>query len=390
MEITAVETIELTDIDLDEVGWVAPESQPHERLLFVRVHTGDGTVGLGETYPRPGTDAELIHGQIAPDLIGRDPHDVERIWRDTYRSANGWGGFGGAEMRALSALDIALWDAKGKDVGAPIYDLLGGRVRDSLPTYNTCYEGEYSFMEEPGELAESLLDEGIEAMKVWPFDEVAHETGGEYIGPSGLKRGAAPVREIRETVGDRMDVAVELHGLWNAPSAKRIASHLEQYDPMWIEEPIEIGDLETYRRIAEAVDVPVIISERLMSKYQFNALLREVDVDYAMFDPNHVGGFTESKKVAALAEANQVPIAPHNCSGPVTHFANLHLGASVPNLAIMESVRGRYDGWHRDMVTVPATADGGRLELPDGPGLGTELVDDVLDAPNARRRFTEG
>jgi L-alanine-DL-glutamate epimerase-like enolase superfamily enzyme len=389
MEITAVETVELTDIDLDEVGWVGPESQPHERLLFVRVHTDDGLVGLGETYPRPTTDAELIHSEIAPDMVGRDPHDVEEIWQDTYRAANGWGGFGGSEMRALSALDIALWDLKGQDLGAPIHDLLGGRVRDSMPTYNTCYEGEYSFLEEPAELAESLLEEGIEAMKIWPYDGVAHETGGEYVGPSGLERGAEPVRKIREAVGDRMDVAMELHGLWNLPSAKRIAEHLEEYGLLWLEEPIEIGDLETYQRISEAVDVPVIVSERLMSKFQFNTLLRTVDVDYVMFDPNHVGGLTESKKVAALAEAYQVPIAPHNCSGPVTHFANLHLGACVPNLAIMESVRGRYDGWHRDMITVPATASDGRLEVPDGPGLGTELSEEVLSAPNATIRRTE-
>ena len=389
MEITAVETIGLRDIDMEETGWVGEIEEDYRQLLFIRLHTDEGLVGLGETYPRPAVDAEVIHEHIAPEILGRDAGAIEDHWRNTFRHANYWGGFGGAEMRALSGIDIALWDLKGKTAGLPIYELLGGKSRNALRTYNTCYEGEFSFMEDPVPLAESLLDEGITAMKIWPYDEIAYRNGGQYIGPDELVAGAAPLAAITEAVGDEMDVAMEFHGLWNAQCAKRIARHLEQYEPMWLEEMLEIGDLDAYADLAAATPLPVNISERLMTKYDYADLFSRVDVDVVMLDLEWVGGLTEAKKIAAMAEANQRPIAPHNCGGPVLHFANLHLGATVPNLMIMESVRGRYNGWHRDLVTTPASAEDGQLQLPEGPGLGTALADTVLEADGANRRITE-
>lgn len=388
MEITGVETIALADMDFEETGWVGEIADDYRRNLFVRLHTDEGLVGLGETYPRPDVDAELIHAHLAPELLGANPQDVEKIWRDVFRHANYWGGYGGAEMRAQSAVDIALWDLKGKIADEPIYDLLGGRCRDSLRTYNTCYEGEYSFVEEPVELARSLLAEGIEAMKIWPYDDIAYENGGQYIGPRELAEGAAPLRAIKQELGTEMDVAMEFHGLWNAQCAKRIARHLEQYDPMWLEELLEIGDVSTYAEVADSTSLPMNVSERLMTKYDYNDLFANVDVDVVMFDIEWLGGITEAKKVTAMAEANQLAIAPHNCGGPVLHFANLHVGAAVPNLMIMESVRGRYNGWHRELVTTPAEAENGRLLLPDGPGLGTELSDSVVSAEGVERRVT--
>lgn len=389
MRITAVETLALEDMDFEERGWVGEITDDYRRLLFVRLHTDTGLVGLGETYPRPAVEAEIIHRHIAPELLGRDANEIEGTWRDVFRHANYWGGYGGSEMRALSAIDVALWDLKGKAAGTPIYDLWGGRSRASLRTYNTCYEGEYSFMEEPVPLAESLLEEGIEAMKIWPYDDIAYANGGNYISLSELEAGARPLREIRDELGSAMDVAMEFHGLWNAQCAKRIARHLEPYEPMWLEELLEIGDLGTYADVADATTLPVNVSERLMTKYDYSELFDRVDVDIVMLDIEWVGGLTEARKVAAIAEAHGRPIAPHNCGGPVLHFANLHLGATVPNLMIMESVRGRYDGWHRDLVTEPASAEDGRLHLPDGPGLGTELSDAVLDTDGVSRRVSE-
>lgn len=388
MEITEVETIEVHEMDFEETAWVSEIQEDYKNNLFVRIHTSDGLVGLGETYPRPSVDAELIHSQIAPEIIGKSARDIESIWRDIFRPANYWGGHGGSEMRCLSAIDIALWDLKGKATGVPIYDLLGGQYRDTLRTYNTCYESDYNFNEEPVALAESLLDDGIEAMKIWPYDSIAYENDGRYISPTELIDGAEPIARIKSELGDKMDVAMEFHGLWDAQCAKRIASHLEQYDPMWLEELLEVGDVNTYADVADSTSLPINISERLMSKYDYNHLLSNVDVDVVMLDIEWVGGITEAQKIATLAEANQVPIAPHNCGGPVLHFANLHLGAAVPNLMIMESVRGRYDGWHKDLITDSMGGGDGRLEVPDRPGLGTELSDDVLSAENARRRST--
>jgi len=388
MRITEIETIALSDMDFEETGWVGEIEDDYRRLLFVRLHTDEGAIGLGETYPRPSVDAEVIHEQIAPDLLGRDAREIESVWRDVYRHANYWVGYGGAEMRALSAIDVALWDLAGKRAGLPVYELFGGPVRESLRTYNTCYEGEYSFMEDPVPLAESLLEEGIEAMKIWPYDDIAYENEGQYVSPSDLEAGAAPLAAIEEAHPE-MDVAMEFHGLWNVQCAKRIASHLEQYDPMWLEELLEIGGLDAYAEVAESTSLPVNVSERLMTKYNYEELLATVPVDVVMLDVEWVGGLTEARKVATMAEGAQTPIAPHNCGGPVLHFANLHLGAATPNLMIMESVRGRYDGWHRELVTTPAEAEDGRLLLPDEPGLGTALSDAVLEADGAERRVTE-
>jgi L-alanine-DL-glutamate epimerase-like enolase superfamily enzyme len=382
MRITEVETIDLSSADLEL------ESDPgddYRTLVFVRIHTDEGHVGLGETYARPSVDAAVVHRHLAPELLGEDPRRIERLWRDCYRPANVYGGHGGAEMRALSAVDVALWDLKATAAGVPLYELLGGRFRESLRTYNTCYERDYDFREEPVALAESLLEEGIDAMKIWPYDDLARETDGQHVRRADLAVGAGPLRAIRDAVGDEMDVAVEFHGLWNVQCAKQIAAHLDRYDPMWLEELVGIGDPGVYADVAAATSAPLTVSERLTNKYQYKQLLERVDVDVVMLDVEWLGGLTEARKVAALAESYQRPIAPHNCGGPVLHFANLHLGAAVPNLKILESVRDRYRGWHRDLVTTPAELEDGRLPVPEREGLGTELAPAVLEAPGAVR-----
>lgn len=389
MQIERVETIALTDMDIEEVGWVSDVSEDYRQLLFVRLHGTDGTVGLGETYPRPQVDAEVVHEHIAPRLLDPDGVGIEGLWRDVHRHANYFGGNGGAEMRALSAVDIALWDLRAKSLGVPIYELLGGRVRDDVRTYNTCYEDEYGFMTEPVTLAEDLLSEGIEAMKIWPFDETGYENGGSYVSLEEIERGIEPIRAIRDALGSRIEIAVEFHGLWDLPAAKRIAGHLEPYDPLWLEELLEVGDLSAYAEVARSTSLPLTISERLMTKHDFEQLVDAVDVDVLMFDVEWVGGLTEARKVASLAQANHLPVAPHNCGGPVLHFASLQLAAVLPNLMILESVRGRYDGWHQSLVTDPATAANGRLTVPDGPGLGTALDPSVLQSDDVRQRVTE-
>lgn len=389
MQIDRVETIALTDMDIEEVGWVSDVSDDYRQLLFVRLHGADGTVGLGETYPRPLVDANVIHEHIAPRLLESESISIEGNWHNIHQHANYFGGYGGAEMRALSAVDIALWDLRGKSLGVPIYELMGGPRRDDVRTYNTCYESKFDFMNDPVELAEDLLDDGIDAMKIWPFDDIGYANDGSYISLSEMESGAEPIKSIREALGSRMEIAVEFHGLWDLPAAKRIAQYLEPYDPLWLEELLEIGDLSAYSEIADATSLPLSVSERLMTKHDFNQLIDAVDLDVAMFDVEWVGGLTEAKKVAALAEANHLPVAPHNCGGPVLHFASLQLAATLPNLMILESVRGRYDGWHRPLVTEPATAQDGRLVVPDGPGLGTSLDPSVLESDGVMRQVTE-
>lgn len=396
MEITGIDTVTVSKETFKELGDTKDRHHSHYDIVFVRVRTDDEITGFGETYPRPGVDAELVHEQLAPDLLGADPRNVERLWNDIYKWANYHGGYGGAEMRGLSAVDIALWDIKGKDAGIPIYQLLGGKTRERVPTYNTVGGEEDRVVEEPVELARSLLDDGITAMKIWPYDNlgsrhenIAAKTNGQYISPADLKAGAEPIRLIKEEFGDEMDVGVEFHGQWNVACAKRIANHLEQYDPMWLEELLPLDDVTAYDEVARSTTCTMNVSERIFTKYQYNTLFQTVDVDVPMLDVEWIGGFTEARKVAGMAEANHLPITLHSPFPPLMNFANLQLAAATPNLMNIESVRSYYDGWHDLLLTNTVDLKDGEFSVPEGPGLGTELVVDLFELESVDLRTSE-
>jgi len=381
MQITAIETLTF------DPESALTETERDVRITLLRVHTDEGVVGLGETFPLAEMECAALHGPISDHVLGRDPRGIEGI-RDDLTTYFNYYGHAGAEFRALSALDIALWDIKGKLADEPIYELLGGRSREDIPTYNTCYDRQYDFMEEPEALAESLLGEGIRSMKIWPFDGVAPKTRGQRISNEDLQAGLEPIRRIREAVGDRMEIAVEFHGLWALTPAKRLVDAVEEYDPIWVEDVIRKGNPEAYRRLARSTSVPLCLSERLVGPYEFAQVIETGAVDVAMLDLCWAGGISTGKAVASMAEAAHLPVAPHNSGGPVLHFANAHLSATIPNLYVMEAIRDRYDGWHRNLVTTPLSASDGRLPIPRGPGLGTELDTSLLDHPDVSVRTT--
>jgi L-alanine-DL-glutamate epimerase-like enolase superfamily enzyme len=283
-------------------------------------------------------------------------------------------------MRAISAIDIALWDLAGKAAGAPIYQLLGGASRESIRTYNTCYD-RVDFMTEPVRLARELLESGIRAMKIWPFDGVARETGGQYITPDQMRRGIEPLRLIREEFGDSMDIALEFHGYWNLPSAIRIAEAVTPYSPMWLEEMLPQDNMMAYKLLANATSLPLCLSERLMTRYGFRELLENGAARIIMPDICWCGGISEAKKIAMMAETYYLPVAPHNCGGPVLHFATAHLAANLTNLNIMETVRRHYMEEYRGILTGDLMVTGGVTPLPPGPGLGVVLDPDVFTRP---------
>ena len=382
MEVTAIETV-----GFDEESTLTNTERDVD-LTLLRVHTDEGVVGLGETFPQHEMEAAALHGPIADRLLGRDPRDVQAI-RDDLLTYFNYYGHAGAEFRALSALDIALWDLKGKLLDAPVYELLGGKARTSIPTYNTCYDLQYDFMEEPVALAESLLDQNITSMKLWPFDEFAAKTRGQRISAADLEAGLEPIRAIREAVGDEMDIAVEGHGRWALPPAKEIVDAVSEYDPVWVEDVVRKGNVEVYERLASASDVPLCVSERLLGQYEFEAALETGAIDIVMPDLCWTGGLSAGQAIASMAESHHLPVAPHNSGGPVLHFANAHLSAAIPNLYVMESIRDRYDGWHRNLVTDALSVTDGRLPLPEGPGLGVSVETDLLDHPETAVRRTE-
>jgi galactonate dehydratase len=373
VKITAIETIRLSrgiTVHAGPIQW-----------LWVRIHTDEGLIGLGESYPNAESERAVVHTKLAPVLLGRDPSEIDLLWTDMFRNLN-YSGWAGAEMRAISAVDIALWDLAGKAAGLPIYKLLGGASRQSIRIYNTCYD-HVDFLKEPVRLAQELLDSNVRAMKIWPFDPVARETYGNHVTPAQIRQGLDPLRLIREKFGDSIAVAMEFHGFWNLPCAIQIAQALEPYAPMWLEEMLPQDNLASYAELARATRLPLCVSERLMTRWGFRELIENRAARVIMPDICWCGGISEAKKIATMAETYYLPIAPHNCGGPILHFASAHLSANVPNLYIMETVRRHYLDEYGGLLTNSLVPVNGELPLPPGPGLGVELSPEVLTRKDA-------
>jgi galactonate dehydratase len=373
MRIRAIETIRLSRGITVHAGPI--------RWLWVRIHTDAGLTGLGETYPQPEAESAIIHRALAPVLLGRDPLQIDRLWADMFQAVS-YSGWAGAEIRAISAVDIALWDLAGKAAGVPVYQLLGGASRSAIRTYNTCYD-HIDFLTEPVKLARDLARSGIHAMKIWPFDGIARENGGQSINAAQMRQGVEPLRLIREELGDSMDVAMEFHGYWNLPCAIKIAQGLEPYSPMWLEEMLPQDNLSAYRELAGATRLPLCLSERLMTRWGFRELIENRAARIVMPDISWCGGISEAKKIASMAETYYLPVAPHNCGGPVLHVASAHLAANLTNLYILETVRRHYLEEYRGIVTNTLRVADGALPLPPGPGLGVDLEPATLARPDA-------
>lgn len=374
--------------------------------IWVRVHTDEGLVGLGETCIGAETVEAHIHETIAPHLLGQDPLQIDRHSRTLYDLFVGYGG-SSAETRGNSAVDVALWDIFGQAVGQPIYQLLGGASRDRIRIYNTCagynygrvntgaltaadratpeqwgltqktpggpYEDLEAFIHRADELAESLLEQHITGMKIWPFDPYAVATGGHHISSDEIRKGLEPFEKIRAAVGSRMDIMLEMHAVWQLPAACRIAAAVEPFDPFWFEDPLKADDLDAIAEFARSTRVPTTLGETLSTRWAFKDLLDRHAARIVMFDIGWVGGISEARKIAAMAEAHNLPVAPHDCTGPVVLTASSHLAINAPNALIQETVRAFYTGWYRDIVTTLPTITDGFIAPPPGPGLGTAL-----------------
>jgi galactonate dehydratase len=377
------------------------DEQPN--TLWLRIHTDDGLVGLGETYYAPRAVSALIHDVLGTLLLGRPAGEIESHWNNMFSTVNFFG-FAGSEMRAISAVDMALWDLLGQHTAQPIYALLGGRTRDRIPVYNTCVSygphRDYHRWAEghAGDLARELLASGISHMKIWPFDQFGVSLGGPIgsragsgaVGPVGhflsrenLEKGLSYVKDIRAAVGDRMQIAIEGHARWNLPEAVRIARALEPYDVMWLEEIIPPDNMEAYARLKASTSVPLCVSERLFTRFGFRQVVESGAADIVMPDMAWTGGITETRKICSLADTYYLPVTSHDTIGPVALWAAAHMMLHVPNAMIMETVRGYCEGWYRDVMTESIPIADGKLSLPGAPGLGTALRDEVLRRPDA-------
>ena len=394
MRITGIKTIRLAE---------------RPNLIWLHVETDEGLTGLGETFFGAGAVEAHLHETLAPKVIGQDPLAIDRLSADLV----GYLGFRstGAEARGNSAFDIALWDIFGKATGQPVAQLLGGFTRESIRTYNTCAGPDYirkatgqqsgnfglgqsdlddltGFLTRADELALSLMDEGITAMKIWPFDTAAEATRGSHISAEDLRRALEPFEKIRRAVGDAMDIMVEFHSMWQLLPAIRIARALAPYGTYWHEDPIRMDSLSDLRRYAEASPAPVCASETLGSRAAFRDLLETGAAGVVMLDVAWCGGLSEARKIAAMAETWHLPVAPHDCTGPVVLAASTHLSLNAPNALIQESVRAFYRGWYRDVVTALPPVARGEITVPPGPGLGLELLPDLDRGWTVSRRRT--
>lgn len=356
----------------------------HPRELIIEIHTDEGIVGIGETNAKPSAVEALIHDMCADILIGEDPQRIESIWSTFYTAFNHHG-CSGTEMRALSAIDIALWDIKGKVSNQPLYQLLGGKSRDEVKVYNTCVgyldnNDRDRFIQEPVKLAEELLESGIDVMKIWPFDELSMNYQGQYITKELLDKGLNPFRQIKEKFGDKMQIALEGHGRWNVTTAIHIAKELEKYTPLWIEDLITIDNMGNLSELRKATSIPIAASERLFTKFDYHAMLEKRAGDIVIADPAWTGGVTEVKKIASLAEVYGLPFAPHNCGGPILHTLNAHICFSIPNLWMMETVRAFYETYYDEIAQGVPKVEGGYIRtISESPGLGIELTKEFYE-----------
>lgn len=368
--------------------------QAFPNLIFVLLRTDDGAEGLGETFYGAEAVETHLHSIVAPALLGQDARAIERH----ARALAGYVGYAGTgvENRARSAVDVALWDLLGQSCGEPVYNLLGGLTTEQVPIYNTCagpgyvnaatgqsvanwgmatghHEDLDAAIHHPGKLARDLLNQGITGMKIWPFDTYAEASGGHRLSSADLGSALRPVAAIRDAVGEQMDIMIELHGLWDVPTARRIVRALEPYSPAWVEDPVRSDITDGLARVAEATSSRVAAGETVQGGAAFQRLLSQGALGVVTVDVTWSGGLTHARKIASLAETYGVPVAPHDCTGPVALTACTHLSTAVPNAFVQETVRAAYDGWYASLVTGGPVIRDGTVRAPQDPGLGVRL-----------------
>ncbi|MFC1650850.1 mandelate racemase/muconate lactonizing enzyme family protein [Candidatus Latescibacterota bacterium] len=352
---------------------------------WVRLYTDTGLVGVGEAYVY--TDAEIgALKSMAFRIIGKDATNIEKLWRELYfRSSQV--NTGGAEMRIISAVNMAQWDILGKAAGMPVYKLLGGKSQEKLRIYNTYIRNReingMTLDKDAEKITKFLLDMGIRAIKIYPYEEVGRKTEGNYISPADVDKCLDWTRRIRETAGNEMDIAIDVMCRWNLPCAVKIAHSLEPYNIMFIEDMILPDNPESYSVLARETSIPVCASERIATRYEFRGLLESKAIDIAMFDLSWCGGISSAKKIADLADLYYIPIAPHDFEGPIAWVSAMHVATAATNFFILESCYPRYmTTYPYFFKNTPQPVDG-YITPPDGPGLGLEFREEPFKSGNA-------
>lgn len=359
------------------------ELLPASKYLFVKVHTDEGITGIGEAGAWGFLDA--VTGaikKIEDYLIGKDPFQIEHHWNYMYRSMY----FRGSViMSAMAAIDIALWDIKGKALNVPVYELLGGKTRNKARSYEAVFE---FTPEKMGERCKELKERGFSAARLMITGDIRKSNADQLDSVFNHKVSAyiEKVKACREAVGDDFDLILECHRSMNPCEAIAFAKGVEEYRPLFLEDPIAPDSIDAMADVAQRTNIPVATGERFINIQEFEMTLQRKAAKYVRPDVCALGGLTPSKKVAAIAEANYALIVPHNPLGPVSTAACLQLDAAIPNFGIQEFPSFYHQGEESKMTKEPLQEEGGYLIIPDAPGIGIELIDDICEKFPAKQR----
>lgn len=342
--------------------------------VFLKIDTDEGLSGIGEATLEMKERAVVAAIQdLEEALLGKDPRDIERHFHELYRDS--YWRVGPVLMSALSGVEMALWDITAKSLGVPVFRLFGGRCHDRIKAYaNGWFAGARS-PEEFAAAARRATDERkFRALKWDPF-------GKAYRGLSlaELDHALAIVGAVRDAVGSEVDLLIEGHGRFDVPTASTIARELAPFRPLFFEEPVPPDNLDALAEVSRCSPVPIAAGERLYHRTQFLGLFAKRAAHYIQPDLSHAGGISECRKIAAMAEAHQLPFAPHNPSGPVANAATLQLAACTPNFALLETMATDIP-WRADLTTESLVYEDGYFNIPDRPGLGIELREEAFAA----------
>ncbi len=382
--------MKLQDCEVFVVG-NPPPRKGGRYFIFVQLRTACGIEGVGEVYAAtfgPHVVADMVRDVFARYFEGADPHRIEHLWRLTYGS--GYSARPDASlMGVLSGLEIACWDIVGKSAGKPVYDLLGGRCRETVRSYTYMYPAEGDVYPEfdadtiytnPDMAAERALDYLAMGFNALKFDPAGPYTvyDGHQPRMEDLERSAEFCKKLRESVGTRADLLFGTHGQFTTSGAKRMARRIEPYEPLWFEEPTPAEMPEQMAEVARYTSTPVATGERLTTKYEFARVLACGAASILQPALGRVGGLMEAKKIAAMAETHYAQMAPHLYCGPVEGAANVQLAACIPNFLILESIE-RWDGFHGEVISGITWQDGHVIPSTE-PGLGITLNSELARA----------
>ena len=380
--------MQLETIDVFVVGNPPPRCGGRY-FIFVKLTTKCGITGVGEIYNA--TFSPHLCGKMAIEVferqfLGQDPHHIEQLWHKTYGS--------GYSLRpditvmgVLSGLEIACWDIIGKAANKPVYELLGGKVREKLRSYTYLYPAEGDVYPDPNTVnvyndANLAAEAAIETVESG-FTAIKFDPAGPYSIYDGRQPTLVDINRIqefciriREAVGTKADLLIGTHGQYTISGAKRIARIIEPYNPLWFEEPIPPESPEAMAKVANFTSVPVATGERLCTKYEFARVLETGAASILQMNLGRVGGILEAKKIAAMAEYYSAQIAPHLYCGPIVAAANIQLATCIPNFLILESIR-KFEGFYADLLVNPIKWENGFVIPPTEPGLGVTLNEEV-------------